>query len=471
MRRKEVGPMKANNAIVGILMLLFLFVQPGTASTGGTENAGGRTIELWKAMEMAEESNPGLKSSFIDTEKSDLDVKIAEGMKSPKIDLWANTTLSDQPSTVVPIREIGVFPPLDTHITRFGLELNIPLYTGGKLEAEKISAQKMSAATSEGYKQRRQDLLYSVVSVFSRSLYFKDLKEASVKRISALEDGERSLSLLLREGRIAKLDLLRLQTHLSQARHDHIVLDQAERDALSLLGTLTGSQHSFEGVVEIPTDVELGALDEIEKTDVLDNSHAVKRSSLLSEAYFAKSKAAAGETKPQVSFFGRGLGNFGSDAELYDDWQAGLQVTVKIWDGYVSKNRIKKSLLDIEKSKLDLDQIKNQTLNEAREAAGAVREAGSKTQTARKQSEEAKEALRIEKLRYESGESTITDLLSAESELWTAEANTSKAYYEKIASEANVLRILGKLSPERLHFSVKESSDVKKMSERDEVVK
>lgn len=463
--------MKANTVIAGILMLLFLFVQPGSASTSGVENTGVRTIELWKAMEMAEQNNPGLKSSFIDTEKSDLDVKIAEGMKSPKIDLWANTTLSDQPSMVAPIREIGVFPPLDTHITRFGLELNIPLCTGGKLEAEKVSAQKMSAATYEGYEQRRQDLLYNVVSVFSRSLYFGNLKNASVKRIGALEDGERSLKLLLREGRIAKLDLLRLQTQLSQARHDHIVLDQAERDSLSLLGTLTGNPYPFEGVEEIPTDVELGALDEIEKTDVLENSHAVKRSSLLSEAYFAKSKAAAGETKPQLSFFGRGLGNFGSDAELYDDWQAGLQVTLKVWDGYVSKNKIKKSLLDIEKSKFDLDQIKNQTLNEAREASGAVREAGSKIQTARKQSEEAKEALRIEKLRYETGDNTITDLLSAESALWTATANTSKAYYEKIASEANVLRILGKLSPERLHFNVKESSDGKKMSERDEVAK
>lgn len=463
--------MKTNATIAGILMLLFLFAHPVAASTDGAGNVEGRTIELWKAMEMAEESNPALKSSFIDTEKSDLDVKIAEGMKSPKIDLWANTTLSDQPSTVEPIREVGIFPPLDTHITRFGLELNIPLYTGGKLEAERMSAQKISEATSEGHKQRRQDLLYSVVSVFSRSLYFKDLKEASVKRISALEDGERSLNLLLREGRIAKLDLLRLQTQLSQARHDHIVLDQAEKDALSLLGTLTGSRNAFVGVEEIPTDVELGALDEIEKTDVLDNSHAVKRSSLLSEAYFAKSKAAAGETKPQVSFFGRGLGNFGSDAELYGDWQAGLQVTLKIWDGYVNKNKIKKSLLDIEKAKLDLDQIKNQTLNEAREASGAVREAGSKIQTARKQNEEAKEALRIEKLRYETGDNTITDLLSAESALWTATANTSKAYYEKIASEANVLRILGKLSPERLHFNVKESSDVKKMSERDEVAK
>ncbi|NLD06074.1 MAG: TolC family protein [Synergistaceae bacterium] len=463
--------MKTKILIASLLILSFFIALPQTANADGSKKSETVGLELWKAMEMAEQNNPGLKGSNVEREKSEIDVKIAEGMKSPKIDIWGTTTLSDQPYTVIPIREAGVFPPLDRHITRFGVELNIPLYTGGKLEAERMSAQKVSAAAYENNKQDRQDLLYSVVSVFSRSLYFRDLKEASSKRILALEDGERVLLLLLREGRIPKLDLLRLQTHLSQARHDHIVLDQAEKDSLSLLGTLTGNPDPVISIVEIPTETDLGAFDEIEQTDILANNHALKRSLLLSEASYAKSQAVKGETKPQLSFFGRGTGSFGSDAELYDDWQAGLQVTLKVWDGHVSKNRIKKSLLDIEKARLDLDQTRNQTLNEAREALGAVREAGSKIITANKQSEEAKEALRIERLIYETGESTITDLLSAESELWIASANKSKAYYEKIASEANVLRILGELSPERMRFTAKESFYNKKISAKDEVVR
>jgi outer membrane protein len=128
-------------------------------------------------------------------------------------------------------------------------------------------------------------------------------------------------------------------------------------------------------------------------------------------------------------------------------------------------------LLDIEKARFDQDQTQNQILNEAREAAGAVRESRSKILTAGKQQEEAKEAFRIEKLRYETGENTITDLLSAESELWAAAASKSKAYYEKIASEANVLRILGKLSPQRMRFTEKKNFDDEKISAKDEVVR
>ena len=463
--------MKRKILIAVLLLLSITLITQGAAAAEPAEKPETTGLELWRAMELAEQNNPGLKSSNIEREKSEIDIKIAEGMQSPKIDIWGSTTLSDYPYTVVPIREEGVFPPLDRHITRFGIELNIPIYTGGKLQAEKMSAQKISAAAFEGHEQHRQDLLYNVVSVYSRSLYFRALKEVSARRILALEEEERVLKLLLQEGRIPKLDLLRLQTHLSQARHDHIVLDQAEKDSLSLLGTLTGIPDPVKSIVEIPDGSDLAVLDEIEQTDILANNHAVKKSSLISEASFARSQAVKGETKPQVSFFGRGTGSFGSDTELYDDWQAGLQVTIKVWDGHVNKNRIEKSLLDIEKAKLDLDQTRNQTLNEAREASGAVREAGSKIQTASKQQEEAKEALRIEKLRYETGESTITDLLSAESELWLAAANQSKAYYEKIASEANVLRILGKLSPQRMRFTAKENFDDEKISAKDEVVR
>jgi outer membrane protein TolC len=458
--------------LIAVLLLLSItLITQGAAAAEPAEKPETTGLELWRAMELAEQNNPGLKSSNIEREKSEIDIKIAEGMQSPKIDIWGSTTLSDYPYTVVPIREEGAFPPLDRHITRFGIELNIPIYTGGKLQAEKMSAQKISAAAFEGHEQHRQDLLYNVVSVYSRSLYFRDLKEVSARRILALEEEERVLKLLLQEGRIPKLDLLRLQTHLSQARHDHIVLDQAEKDSLSLLGTLTGIPDPVKSIVEIPDGSDLAVLDEIEQTDILANNHAVKKSALISEAYFARSQAVKGETKPQVSFFGRGTGSFGSDTELYDDWQAGLQVTIKVWDGYISKNRIEKSLLDIEKARFDQDQTQNQILNEAREAAGAVRESRSKILTAGKQQEEAKEAFRIEKLRYETGENTITDLLSAESELWAAAASKSKAYYEKIASEANVLRILGKLSPQRMRFTEKKNFDDEKISAKDEVVR
>jgi len=133
--------MKTKFLITVLLLLTFSIALPRTADANGVEKPATTGLELWRAMEMAEQNNPGFKSSNVEKEKSEIDIKIAEGMQSPKIDIWGSTTLSDYPYTVVPIREVGVSPPLDRHIIRFGVELNIPLYTGGKLQAEKKSAQ------------------------------------------------------------------------------------------------------------------------------------------------------------------------------------------------------------------------------------------------------------------------------------------------------------------------------------------
>ncbi|NLD05910.1 MAG: hypothetical protein GX672_08505, partial [Synergistaceae bacterium] len=103
--------MKTKFLITALLLLTFSIALPRTANANGTEKPETSDLELWRAMELAEQNNPGLKSSNIEREKSEIDIKIAEGMQSPKIDIWGSTTLSDYPYTVVPIREEGGFPP------------------------------------------------------------------------------------------------------------------------------------------------------------------------------------------------------------------------------------------------------------------------------------------------------------------------------------------------------------------------
>ena len=301
-------------------------------------------------------------------------------------------------------------------------------------------------------------------------MYFKDMKNASKKRIAALENEDKSLQLLLKEGRISKLDLLRLQAHLSQATHDHIILDQSEKNSLSLLGTLAGSRAPITDLEPLPFGTTFVVFDTVDEREVLECSHVVRKFSLLSEASQSKFKAALSETKPKVSIFGRAIGSAGgSDFELYDDWQTGLRVMFRLWDGSVTKNKVKKSVLDIEMTKLELEEIQNQTLDKARKAEGALREASSKIKVALRQRKEAEESLRIEKLRYEAGENTINDLLSIESELWDAEANLNRSYYEKIITEASILSIFGRLTPERMRYPLNGNVN-EKMSEKDEVV-
>ena len=89
------------NMVIAIILLISF--KKASASTRDIKMQRG--IELWQVMEMAQKNNPALKGRTIEHEKSIIDVEIAKGMASPTIDLWADTTFSNYPLTVVFIRE------------------------------------------------------------------------------------------------------------------------------------------------------------------------------------------------------------------------------------------------------------------------------------------------------------------------------------------------------------------------------
>ena len=96
-----------------------------------------------------------------------------------------------------------------------------------------------------------------------KALHLRDLQRSSRARIAALEREESHLEAQLAQGRVARLDLMRLQTQLSESRHDLLVLEQAERDAKSLLAALLGEDgpmpplaDSVSGPVNLPATRE-----------------------------------------------------------------------------------------------------------------------------------------------------------------------------------------------------------------------
>lgn len=433
--------------LTAVLMLLFCLPQIAQAAMEEPENP---ELNLRQAMELAETNNPSLQRIFLEIRKWDIETAIARGSRMPHLDLSGSSTFSDYPAMVTSIREAGVFPPLDTHVTRLELVMTLPLYSGGKLQSAEALARNGLKASEENYRGRRQDLLFNVVTVYGKALHFRRLSEATSIRIQALEKEKSFLKQRFEQGRAAKLDLIRLQSHLSQARHEDLVLAQGEADSLSLLGAMTGSTKPVRSV----RDIEYLRFPEIDSVSIPDglpaNNPDVLKNAALHAVAEAKAEMVRGDMMPQIGLFGKALASSGQNGDIYDDWQAGIQVSIPIWDASVRRNRFEQALLESEQARLLLEETRNQVLAEAREAAGNFLKALSRLETASQQTMESEEALRIEKLRYETGESSITDLLSAESALWVAVANSHQASYDLIVGRARIMRILGAL--ESAHF-------------------
>ncbi|MBA3058269.1 MAG: TolC family protein [Gammaproteobacteria bacterium] len=412
-------------------------------------------LPLWEAMERAVQSNPAIKSQRVEVSRQTLEQDIARSQHLPKVDLSAAYTRYAYPTFVTPIREVGVFPPMDTAIANIGLALNLPLYSGGKLVAGEALAAHNREASVQALRAGGQDLLFNVAATYTKALHFRQLVKVLDVRIQALQQEERDIGLRIQQGRAARLELIRLQTQLSQARYDKVSVTQAEKDALSLLAALLGESGSA------PILSNLGATAPVLPVSAeeaigraLQQRPDILRLDVLGKAAQQKTAIARGDRLPQINLVAKvqesGSGNWNG----YNDWQIGVQLSLPLFDGDIRKHRVDQAGLEQQQNALQQEDARNRLVSEVEQAFGALSESRARLEAATQGEGEANEALRIEALRYRSGENTITDLLGAESAHWSATASRLQAGYDITVSQARLLRVIGELGPDSFRPAV-----------------
>lgn len=426
-----------------LIQLAALFVV-GTATAFAVE-----PLSLDQAMQRALAANPAIQSQHLEVQKQGLETDIAKARHLPKVDLSGDYTRSAHPSLVTPISQAGVFPPLDRDVASVGVSLNLPLYAGGKLVAGESLAEHRREAAVEALRGAGQDLLFNVTATFTKALHLRDLQGSARARIRTLETEEKHIAQRLAQGRVAKLDLIRLQTQLSQARHDLLAITQGERDALSLLATLLAAPGPLPPLADLaPTRVSLPETRDAALDRAMHQRPELRRARSLVKAAADQVDIAKGEQRPQISLIAKAQENAGGDWRGYSDARIGVQVTIPVFDGSIRRNRIAQADLEQRRSALLVEQTRNELTAEVEQSIGAVTEGRARLAVAGQSEREAEEALRIESARYESGESTVTDLLGAETALWAARVNRLQAGYDVTTSQARVLRAIGELTPE-----------------------
>lgn len=405
-------------------------------------------LRLWEAMERAAHANPAIKSRQVEVDSQMLEQEIARSQHLPKVDLSAAYTRYAYPSPITPIREIGVFPPLDRDVANIALAMTWPLYSGGKLVAGEALAGHNRQATTQMLRTSEQDLLFNVVASYTKALHFRQLGKVLDARIKALQREERDITLRIQQGSAARLELIRLQTQLSQARYDKVSVTQSEHDALSLLTALLGESGPDPILSEFgATTPQLPPSEEAALERALQQRPDLLRLDAMVKAAQQKTTIARGDRLPQIDLVAKAQESSGSDWDGYDDWQTGVQLSLPLFDGNIRKRRVEQAGLEQRQNALQRDDARNRIASEVRQAFGALSESMARLEVATQGESEASEALRIETLRYHNGENTITDLLGAESALWAATASRLQAGYDITVNQARLLRATGELAP------------------------
>ena len=191
------------------------------------------SLDEWS--EIALRNNPSIQSAKLDAEIARKQIELQDAGDSPALDLVGSYTLSGSGS------DTGT----DANTAAIGLQLSVPLYTGGGVQASTRQARAQYVAAQEVLEQRRRavqtqvrNAYRGVVASISR---VEALAAAEVSAQSALEATEAGFEVGTRtlvDVLDGQRDLFRAKRDLAQSRYDYIV------NTLSLLqaaGTIASS--------------------------------------------------------------------------------------------------------------------------------------------------------------------------------------------------------------------------------------
>ncbi len=412
---------------VGLLLFLASFAHSGAPSDRG--------LTLGDAVEFALKNSPVLSAARMDVNASDYGIKASRGRLFPQITGYAGYDRKSDPVVVVPIKAFGGKPPTFSRDQyRAGLSLVIPIYEGGKLWSQLDMARFAKEMAAHTLSFTRQDLIANITNVFNQVLYLKELVESQEETLTALKKARADAAEKLKVGRLAPVDLMRMDTQVAQQEQDLITSKENRRRALYALTLLMGwNRKQFPEVAgklkasKIPVlstqPEELVKKAWAQRPDIQAMDAAVKKAE-------AELKLARGGHLPNLDIVGDYSRHAGSGLHSDEEvWTGGLALSINIFSGGTVSAQIGEAASRLVAQQHRLINEKLKVRRQVLDALSNLHEARHRLLVAETAKRTAQETYRIEQLRYDTGAGTITDSLLAQAAWQQALANEIGARY------------------------------------------
>jgi outer membrane protein TolC len=128
----------------------------------------------------------------------------------------------------------------------------------------------------------------------------------------------------------------------------------------------------------------------------------------------------------------------------HNNWQAGIAVSIPIFDGFSTKAKVDAAKARYTGAKLQKDNLGEEIAVDIRKACLDLQKAQSVIDSQRDSVGEAKEALKIAEVRFDNGEGTNLDVLDAQVSLSQVEKNLSEGIFDYLMAGAYLDQTMGK---------------------------
>lgn len=449
--------------------------------------AAARTLAFPEALGLALAASPRLRESRAQEAAANAAQRAAHGAGLPRLSLSVAGSRSDNPLSVFGARlsqraatfadfgadqftgpaSLGVAPQrlddpgaYDNFNTR--LQLDVPLYTGGRAAAEAERAGRLAAAARLGDAAARQTLTYDVLAAY------EGLRAARAEQQVTQAAGKAAAALLAttqrlyRQGAALKSDVLTAQVSLGQARLQEQAAANGASDALERLRILTGIPESETvrlGAAAVPV-MPAGAPAQLAARALAANPglRALERQVDAGRAGVTAARAAY---RPSFSLV---LQHEWNDRTLGlsapSDTVAGV-LKWNLFDFGVTSGDVSRARAEQDAASARLAQAQDDLRLDIRQAWRGARLAAQRVAVSESAAAEATEAQRILRLRYAQGVATLSDTLAGQARLDRARGERVRAEYQERLARAALLRALGELDLQHVGAAAPEGASPK----------
>lgn len=323
-----------------------------------------------------------------------------------------------------------------------------PIYTGGKIwQGYQISRLNLKAA-DQSYDSARAAVTFTAKQVYYDLLLAQSAYAVTREAVTSIERHVERVNALYQNGMVSRYDLLRAEVQLSNLQPQLIRMQNAadlSRQAFNM-----ALNRKLESPVSLSDSMEYFAV-EIDSAALVAKALDLRpefRSLALRQKMAERARLISySGYQPTVALFtdysySKGSGFSGSD-EWNKNWDVGVSASWPLFDGGSGLGRIKEAKANLRQLLLIKQQAEDGLRLEV-SAGYLTLKANEKTIFSQQRSvEQAQEALKIARARYESGQATNLDVLDAQLALTQAQTNRIQAVHDYLVSLAKLEKAVG----------------------------
>ncbi|MFP5211653.1 MAG: TolC family protein [Acidobacteriota bacterium] len=406
-------------------------------------------LTLDAAIAYAKQHSPLLAATKQSVLTKQAAIAAAKAEQLPRADVDAALRGSNQPTEsalgfpLTPLADIPNQPFGNGHLTGLATA-TVPIYTGGRIGAETHVAEAERDLAQTNVHEVESNLEYEVSATYARLVEVERDVQAAQESVDALTESQRIARQMLSVGKIARVDLLKIDTRLADVQAEDIDLENERQILVGQLNALIGRPVDTPIIAQtsLPHPVVTISPDQAALAASTGNTQYQLAEAQTKVAQKSVDQAKS-QLRPTISFSADFFKQSTDPFSVYRSGAiAGFSFSYPIFDRPLNHRVQEAKSLELE-DRSKADQARLDAMQRARTATLQVQDAEARIQATQSSIAEAREALRIEQEKLKYGRGIMEHLLDAQTALLKSEADYYRALADHTIATASLKRETG----------------------------